>query len=129
AALANPTPIAAVTESRASADPPPLRAAERRAGIFPAPQPAPVITIVKNAPAALPSFGPTAATTAPVTSLSPVTVEDPSIERSRARLQAARARKRKLISATVGAASIAAIGVLALAPRTMDDAQQLARRM
>lgn len=131
ATLSNPTPIAAVSEAtRTSADPPPLRAAERRAaGIFPAPQPAPVITIVRSAPTAMASFSPTAAATQPATSLSPVTVEEPAIERSRTRLQEARARKRKLLGATIGAASIAALGVLAIAPRSIDEAQHLAKRM
>jgi hypothetical protein len=126
--------------------PPPLRAAERRAaGQFPGPHPAPVITIVQSGQSAQPSAlsaPPTATsmppsgtslspsgTTAPVTSLSPVVTDDDTLQRSRARLSATRSRKRKIITGTLSAAAVAAAAAFFVAPRSLEDAQLLAKRM
>lgn len=123
--------------------PPPLRAAARRAaGQLPGPHPAPVITIVQPAqpasaslpppaasiPASATSFSPSG-TTAPVTSLSPIVTDEDALERSRARLLASRSRKRKIVGITLGAAAAIAAAAIFIAPRSLQDAQQLAKRM
>lgn len=124
--------------------PPPLRAAERRAaGQLPGPHAAPVITIVQSASiapasASAPhatsitpsgaSFSPSG-TNEPPTSLSPVVTDDDALERSRARLSAMRARKRKVAAGALAAVAVAALAVLVIAPRSMEDAQRIARSM
>jgi hypothetical protein len=126
--------------------PPPLRTAERRAaGQLPGPHPAPVITIVQAAqpaPSIAPawasaspatSFTPSATslspsgTTEPLTSLSPVVTDDETLERSRARLSAMRARKRKVAAGAFAAVSLAALVVVVIAPRSIQDAQRIAK--
>jgi hypothetical protein len=125
--------------------PPPLRAAERRAaGQLPGPQhPGPVITILQSGQSVQPSDVPAqpnsiapsgtsfrpSGTTAPLTSLSPVVTEEDALERSRARLSATRARKRKLAAGVLGALAVAAGAMFIVAPRSMQDAQQLAKRI
>jgi hypothetical protein len=150
--VAKVAPIAPAPSGKA---PPPLRAAERRAaGQLPAPHPAPVITIVHGAqppaaagvgavpPAAgtlaestepVPSAAPAATslnpsgTSAPVTSLSPVVTEEDPLERSRARLSATRARKRRIVAGAAAAAAVAIIGLGLVAPRNLQDAQRMAK--
>jgi hypothetical protein len=145
-ALRVATPSDSAETSKA---PPPLRAAERRAaGQIPGPHPAPVITIVQSgqsgqsaAPSAT-SAPPTATsvtpsgtslspsgTTAPVTSLSPVVTDENTLERSRARLSATRSRKRKIVAGALSAFAVAAVATFFVAPRSLQDAQQLAKRM
>jgi hypothetical protein len=153
--VAKAAPIAPAPSGKA---PPPLRAAERRAaGQLPAPHAAPVITIVHSAqpPAAagagaMPpatsaedeldaalegSVAPSATslnpsgTSAPVTSLSPVVTEEDPFERSRARLSATRARKRKIAAGVAAVAAVAIIAVGLIAPRNLRDAQLMAKRI
>jgi hypothetical protein len=108
--------------------PPPLRAAERRAMGSAAPGAAPVITIWQSAQPPAASFGPGArVSNAPLSSLSPVVVDDDAMERARARLSASRARKRRIVAATLATTAAAAIGLVLIAPRSLQDAQQLAR--
>jgi len=142
-------PIAPAPSGKA---PPPLRAAERRAaGQLPVPHPAPVITIVHSAqpaaaagasvppaastPPAATSVSPSgtsmnpSGTTAPVTSLSPVVTDDDALERSRTRLTEMRARKRKIALGVAAAAAVAIVATGLIAPRSLNDAQQIAKRM
>jgi hypothetical protein len=141
-----PLRVATPSETSSAKAPPPLRAAERRAaGQLPGPHPAPVITILQSAqpaqsivpasdsvpPAA--SIAPSATslspsgTTEPLTSLSPVVTDDSALERSRARLSATRARKRKLAAGAFAATAVAALAVLVIVPRTLEDARQFAQ--
>jgi hypothetical protein len=68
-------------------------------------------------------------TTAPVTSLSPVVTDHDGLERSRARLTEMRARKRKIAIGVAAAAAVAVVATGLIAPRSLDDAQQMAKRM
>lgn len=67
-------------------------------------------------------------TSTPVTSLSPV-VTDEALERSRARLSETRARKKKIAIGAAAVAAAALIGVGLVAPRNLEDAQLMAKRV
>jgi hypothetical protein len=68
-------------------------------------------------------------TSAPVTSLSPVVTDDDALERSRARLSATRARKRKLAAGAAAAVAVAVVAIGLIAPRNLQDAQQMAKQI
>jgi hypothetical protein len=64
-----------------------------------------------------------------VTSLSPVVTDDGALERSRARLLETRARKNKIAIGVAAAAAVAVVAVGLVAPRNLQDAQQLAKSL